>query len=482
MELALGMVAVVLAASVAWLLSRRAADAGRLAGAEAEFRSEADRRATAESDLRAARERCDELDRRLDAANERLARQDEQLDAAEQRLTLELQNAQAIAAEQLRAVERRESDLKQRLAAVDTELSDKFKAMAADALKGNNVAFITLAEQTLARQQQKAADSLEARKVAVEQIVRPIAETLAKTDAKLAELEKGRAATQATIGEQLRGVIDASSALRDETGKLARALREPHVRGRYGEMQLRRVAELAGMADHCDFVEQSQAVGPDGQALRPDMVVTMPSGRCVVVDAKTNIQAYLDALHAATPAEAEGHLDRFARHVGEQATALARKKYWAQFDGSPDFVVMFIPGDQFIDAALSRQPELLESAARQGVLLASPSTLIGLLRAVAVGYKEERLAREAEELRALGIEFHERAAVAMGHVARLGGLLNKAIETYNDFEGSYRSRLEPTLRKFESAGAGSGKELPEVKPVAGQARVTQPLLIEGKSG
>lgn len=478
MEILLGSIIVALLALTGWLLYVRATTLARAAANDAYLRSQADQSARLESELEKARALAQDLDRRLNDANERIARQEEQLDAAEQRMTQELEKAQAISLEQLRAVERREHDLKQRLADVHSELSEKFKAMAADALAGNNQSFLALAKQTLAVEQQRATESLEARKLAVEQIVKPIAETLAKTDAKLAELEKGQASSNATIGEQMRQVIQANSALRDETKKLATALREPHVRGQYGEMQLRRVAELAGMTAYCDFTEQSHTINADGRAQRPDMIVNLPSGRCVVVDAKTNIRNYLDALQATTPEEAELCLDRFAKHVADQATALAKKKYWAQYDGSPEFVVMFVPGDQFIDAALSRQPELLDMAAQQKVLLASPSTLIGLLRAVAVGYKEERLARTAEELRSLGIEFHERAAVAMGHVAKLGGLLNKAVESYNDFAGSYERRLEPTLKKFEDAGAGSGKELPEVKVVVGTARVTQPLLID----
>jgi DNA recombination protein RmuC len=312
---------------------------------------------------------------------------------------------------------------------------------------------------------------MDLKKSAVDQLIKPISETLARTDAKLQEIDKARLQTAATISEQLKAAADASAALRDETGKLARALREPHVRGRYGELQLRRVAELAGMQAWCDFAEQHSTTDADGNALRPDMVVRLPSDRVVVVDAKTNIQAYLDALHAPTPDAAEDCLDRFAKHVADQAAALARKKYWAQYDGSPEFVVMFIPGDQFIDAALSRQPEILENAARQNVLLAGPSTLIGLLRAVAVGYKEQRLARAAQELRDLGVEFHERAATTFRHIARMGESLATVVDRYNEFVGSYERRLEPTLRKFQEAGAGSSKEIVEVKPVDARPRL-----------
>ncbi len=261
----------------------------------------------------------------------------------------------------------------------------------------------------------------------------------------------------------------ASASLRDETSKLSQSLRKPHVRGRYGEIQLRRVAELAGMSALCDFTEQDQSNDRDGNVTRPDMIVTLPNERTIVVDAKTNIHAYLEAIEASNPDEAEAHLQRFAGHVADQAAALAKKKYWSAYEGSPEFVVMFIPGDHFIDAALSRRADLLESAAQQGVLLASPSTLIGLLRAVAIGYQEQRLAKAAEELRRLGKEFHERAAVAYTHIVKVGENLGKAVDAYNQFVGSYEKRLEPTLRKFEQEGAKSSKELPpivelEIKP------------------
>lgn len=356
-----------------------------------------------------------------------------ELIATEERLNAEIAHAEAVAKEKLESVEREKLAMKDQLEKFEGKFREVFGALAADALKVNREQFIALAEQ-----------KFEAKRSAVDDLVKPIAETLKRTDAKLAVIEQ------------------AGTELRSETGKLVRALREPQVRGRYGELQLRRVAELAGMAGYCDFTEQDQTRAADGSALRPDMIVRMPSSRVVVVDAKTNIQAYLDAAGAATPDEAEKHLDRFARHVSEQATALARKKYWSQYDGSPEFVVMFIPGDQFIDAALARQPELLERAAEQNVILASPSTLIGLLRAVAVGYKEEQLAAAAEELRELGKELHERVATAMGHAVRMGKNLGQAVDAYNDFVGSYEKRLEPVMRKFEEGGVKGSKELPDV--------------------
>lgn len=375
-------------------------------------------------------------------SRETLARERETaLKKLEERLRAEVDHAAEVGRERLESVRREKQAIQEQLEAFEKKLREAFGSLAAEALKSNQQQFLALAEQ-----------KLDAKKGAVEQLVKPIAETLARTDQKLAVIEA------------------AGVELKSETGRLVKALREPHVRGRYGEVQLRRVAELAGMTAYCDFCEQEQTRDADGNPLRPDMVVRLPNSRSVVVDAKTNIQAYMDAVGAASPEEQERHLDRFARHVAEQATALARKKYWALYDGSPEFVVMFIPGDQFVDAALGRQPEILERAAEQGVILASPSTLIGLLRAVAVGYKEQQLAKAAEELRELGKELHERVATAMEHASRLGRHMNSAVEAFNAFVGSYQSRLEPAMRRFEEGGVKSGKSLPKMDEVDSRAR------------
>lgn len=413
---------------------------------------------------------------------ETAARLEEQLRAAAERHTAELAQREGVYQERMAALEQLREEHRRQVAELNEKYQSTFGSLAAEALKSSSTEFLKLAREAFGADRAKAEADLDRRRAAVDELIRPMAETLKRTDEKLAAIEKARTESFAALGEQIRGVQEAGALLRSETGKLVRALREPHVRGRYGEIQLRRVAELAGMVAYCDFTEQSQTVGDDGKALRPDMVVKLPNDRCVVVDAKTNIQAYLEALEAETPDESEACLERFARHVAEQASALAKKKYWAQYDGSPEFVVMFVPGDQFIDAALSRRPDLLDTAAGQGVILASPSTLIGMLRAVAVGWKEDRIAKEAEELRRLGAELHKRAADAMEHVARLGRSLDGAVDCYNRFVGSYQSRLEPTLRRFDAAGAKGAKELPEIETLTVRAREVEglsPPLLDG---
>lgn len=463
----LAIIALAGVAGVVWMALTRAGEAARTAAREAELQGRLDAvvrerdaavasAARLDGEARAASTLANDLrvqlaglnkeleaainDRKEDAANAERFHQQE-LESLREQFAQELESERKVHAERLSGIELAKGEIQTRLAEFDQKFERTFKALAGDALKSSSEQFLQLAEQKLG-----------AKHAAMDELVKPIAETLKRTDAKLAVIES------------------AGQSLKDETGKLVRALREPHVRGRYGEIQLRRVAELAGMSALCDFAEQDQTRGPDGTALRPDMVVRLPNQRVIVVDAKTNIQGYLDAMSAATPDEAERHLDRFARHVSEQATSLSRKKYWSQYDGSPEFVVMFIPGDQFVDAALQRQPELLDKAAEQGVILASPATLIGLLRAVAVGYREQQLAKAAEELRELGKQLHERVATAMQHAAKLGKSINSAAEAYNDFVASYEKRVEPTLRKFESSGVKSAKELPEQPKIVVNAR------------
>lgn len=359
------------------------------------------------------------------------------------------------------AHQRTESLLKE----YDATLRQSFGKLAADALKHSSEQFLSLAQQKLAHASAESAADLEKRREAVERLVKPIADVLQKTDEKLQSLEKERTSAYASLSEQVRAMQGEGAALRTETAKLVKALREPQVRGRYGEVQLKRVAELAGMRSYCDFSEQSSVLGDDGTVRRPDMIIKLPNGRELVVDAKANLKPYLDALDAQSPDEIDACLCRFADGIVDQARKLSKKGYYADYDGSAEITVMFVPGDQFVDAALSKRPDLLDVAASQNVVLASPSSLIALLRAVAVGFAEARLAKEALALRDLGKQLHERASVALEHVAKLGRALETAVKSYNDFASSYESRLEPTLRKFEDAGVKSPKELPEVKVV-----------------
>lgn len=353
-------------------------------------------------------------------------------------------------------------ELEERIQQIQKQFHDRFNAAAAEALDRTNKRFLELADQNFTKRHQEASEMLG-------KLVNPIGETLKKTDEQIKELERRRSEAYIRLTEQVESLKLGNQGLVEETSRLVSALRKPQVRGRYGEVQLERVAELAGMTNYCDFSTQSSVRDSDGNLLRPDMVVSLPNGRQIVIDAKTNIEAYLDALQAKSPDEAEVHLKRFARHVLDQARSLGSKSYWKEYEGSPEFTVMFIPGDQFVDAALEREPKLIDLAAEANILLASPSTLIGLLRAVAVGWREKQLSDSAAELFKLGKELHERTAVALGHATAVGDSLNRAMAAYNRFVSSVDTRLVPTLRRFEEAGARSEKQLPELSPLEGTA-------------
>ena len=347
-----------------------------------------------------------------------------------------------------------------------------FQALASEALRVSNAEFLRLAQTAFAVQRTEATAELERRRLAVDQLIAPVAKALEKTHLSLEQVGRDHAG----LREQVLKMSQSNQELRSETGKLVQALRKPNVRGRYGEVQLERVVEVAGMKSYCDFTSQSSQRDEEGKLSRPDLIVKLPNGRVVAIDAKMNVDAYLDALDAKTPEEAEAHLERYAENVMLQAQKLARKSYWTSFDASPEFVVMFIPGDQLVDAALERRPELIEYAAERNVVIASPATLIGLLRAVHVGWREKNLSDSAAELFELGRELHQRAAIVLEHAAVVGESIERARKSYNDFVGSIHSRLVPTLRRFEERDARSSKDLPALRPVEGETRRPEPLL------
>lgn len=362
-----------------------------------------------------------------------------------------------------RVLEARGGDLEQQ--------KTTFQALASETLRHSNEEFLRLAQTAFAAQRGEASAELERRRAALDALVTPVAKALERTHQALEQVGREQAGLR---GEVLR-MHQASHELRGETSRLVQALRKPNVRGRYGEVQLERVVELAGMRSYCDFTTQGAVRDDEGRLSRPDLVVRLPNARIVAVDAKTNVDAYLDALDAKTPEEGERHLERYAETVMLQAQKLARKEYWAHFEASPEFVVMFLPGDQLVDAALQRRPDLIDYAAQKNVVIASPSTLIGLLRAVHVGWREKSLTDSAKELFELGRELHQRASIALEHAATVGDSLERARKSYNDFAGSIDSRLMPTLRKFEERGARSAKELPTLRRIDGEVRRPDPL-------
>jgi DNA recombination protein RmuC len=353
------------------------------------------------------------------------------------------------------------------------ETDAAFKALSSDALARNNQAFLDLARATLAQTQEAARGDLEKRQQAIGEVVAPVRSSLDRMDSRIQELEKARAGAYATLTEQVRSLAVTQSELRSETGKLVTALRTPSVRGRWGEIQLRRVVEMAGMIDHCDFFTQTSVDSEDGR-LRPDMLVRLPAGKTIVVDAKTPLSGYLEALDAGDEQTRKARMADHARQVRAHMTALSRKSYWEQFDRAPEFAVLFLPGECFMSAALESDPSLIEAGVGQNIILATPTTLIALLRAVAYGWRQENLAENAAEISALGKELYKRLSDMADHWNKVGKGLERAVEAYNGAVGTFESRVMVSARKFaELKSAPLGVEIAEMEPVDKNVRAVE---------
>jgi len=358
-------------------------------------------------------------------------------------------------------------------ALAQAETESAFKALSAHALARNNQAFLDLARATLAQTQEAARGDLEMRQQAIVELVAPVRNSLDKVDSQIQELEKARAGAYAALHEQVRGLVETQSQLRAETGKLVTALRTPGVRGRWGEIQLRRVVEMAGMLDHCDFVTQTAVTSEEGR-LRPDLLVRLPAGKTIVVDAKTPLDGYLQAIEAPDEQTRKARLADHARQVRAHLTALGRKSYWEQFEHAPEFAVLFLPGECFFSAALESDPSLIEFGVEQNIILATPTTLIALLRAVAYGWRQENLAQNAAEISALGKDLFKRLSDMGDHWNKMGKSLERAVEAYNAAVGSFEARVMVSARKFaDLKTAPLGVEIAELEPVEKSVRAVQ---------
>ncbi len=382
---------------------------------------------------------------------------------------VKLKHALAVKETELKAQAQQEIEREQALTLATERLSGVFSQLADQHLSSHSEMFLRLAKESLGTHHERAKGELAAREQAVEALVRPIRDALQRTEHQINSLEKSRQTAYGTIKAQLEAMAAGQRTLSTETRNLVNALRRPEVRGQWGEITLRRLVELAGMVEHCDFVTQAHQVTDEGP-IRPDLIIHMPDRRRVVVDVKTPLDAYLDATQTEDEDERRKALARHATKVQDRIRELASKAYWSQFEDSPDFVILFIPGDQFLSAALAEKPNLLDDALRQQIILATPTSLVALLKAIAYGWQQLEVAENATEIRKLAVQLYERLTTFASHLNNVGKQLGGSVQAFNKAVGSLERMVMPAARRFTELGVNPKQPLPTMTAVEESAR------------
>ncbi len=402
-----------------------------------------------------------------------LQEQLQQLQMDNNQLTVQLTQCQTQLQEQQHTVDGQLTLLHQ----ARERMTEAFKALSAEALQSNNETFLNLAQTKLGQFHSQSSSELLQRQQAIDSLVQPLQSSLTKVETYLQDLERNRLSTYSQLSEQITQLATGQLQLQTETANLTKALRAPNVRGRWGEIQLKRVVEIAGMVEHCDFTQQ---VTTRTGALRPDMVVQLPQQRRIVVDAKAPLAAYLEALDINDEPLRLAKLKEHAQQVRRHIQQLSQKSYWDQFQPSPEFVILFLPGEIFFSAALEQDPSLIETGIAQRVILATPTTLIALLKAVAYGWQQDAVTENAQQISNLGRELYERMRVFTGHLQKMRRGLDTTVDTFNKAVGSLENRVLVSARKFKALGAAVGDDLDTIEPIDRLPRAVQPIVDESK--